>query len=85
MNLAVLVDSHNNERQQIENLSSEGAIDENRVLTYAHFTESKEADVEDMLTLNFYLELVERTYGISIKKADLPKRSRRYFPFRELL
>ena len=76
LNLAVLVDNHNNERQQIENLSSEGAIDEDRVLTYADFTESKEADVEDMLTLNFYQELVEGTYDISIKKADLPKRSR---------
>ena len=29
-----------------------------------------------MLTRDFYLELVERTYDISINKADLPKRSR---------
>ena len=76
LNLAVLVDRHNNERQQIENLSNEGTIDKDRVLTYTDFTENKESDVEDMLTLDFYLELVERTYDISIKKADLPKRSR---------
>ena len=76
LNLAVLVDSHSNERQQIENLSNKGTIDKNRVLTYADFTEDKESDIEDMLTLDFYLKLVERTYDISIKKADLPKRSR---------
>ena len=76
LNLAVLVDRHNNERQQIENLSNEGTIDKDRILTYADFTENQESDVEDMLALDFYLELVERTYGISIKKANLPKRSR---------
>ncbi len=76
LDIAVLIDRHNNERQQIENLSNGGVIDKDRVLTYADFTENNEADVEDMLTLDFYLELVERTYDISIKKAKLPKRSR---------
>ena len=76
LNLAVLVDSHNNGRQQIENLSNEGTIDKERVLTYADFTENKESDVEDMFTPDFYLKLVEGTYGISIKKENVPKRSR---------
>ncbi len=76
LNLAVLVDSHNNGRQQIKNLSNEGTIDKERVLTYADFTENKESDVEDMFTPDFYLELVEGTYGISIKKENVPKRSR---------
>ena len=75
LNLAVLVDSRNNEKQQVENLSNESAIDEDRVLTYADFTGSREADIEDMLTSNFYLELVNETYGISIERANLPKRS----------
>ena len=76
LNLAVLVDKHNQEKQQIENLSNGDTIDKDRVLTYADFTEDKESDIEDMLTLDFYLELVETTYDISIKKAGLPKRSR---------
>lgn len=76
LNLVVLVDRHSNGKQKIENLSNGGTIDKDRVLTYADFTESTEADVEDMLTLDFYLELVNSTYGISIKKANLPKRSR---------
>ena len=75
LNLAVLVDSRNNEKQQVENLSNESAIDEDRVLTYADFTGSMEADIEDMLTSNFYLELVNETYGSSIERANLPKRS----------
>ena len=76
LNVAVLVDSHNNGRQKIENLSNEGTIDKERVLTYADFTENKESDVEDMFTPDFYLELVEGTYEISIKKEKVPKRSR---------
>ena len=77
LNLAVLVDRHSNEKQKIENLSNEGTIDKDRVLTYADFTGNKESDVEDMLTIDFYLELVNGTYSIpSIKKGDLPKRSR---------
>ena len=76
LNLAVLVDSHNHEKQQIENLSNEGTIDKDRVLTYADFTGNKESDVEDMLTLDFYLKLVNEIFHISIEEADLPKRSR---------
>ena len=77
LNLAVLVDCHNNEKQKIENFSKEGNVDEDRVFTYADFTGTKEADVEDMLTPDFYLELVNGTYSIpSIKKGDLPKHSR---------
>ena len=76
LNLAVLVDCHKNEKQKIENLSNEGPIDKDRVLTYADFTKKNESDVEDMLTPGFYLELVNRTYDISIEYADLPKRSR---------
>ena len=76
LNLAVLVDSHSNERQPIENLSNGDIIDKDRVLTYADFTGNKESDVEDMLTPDFYLKLVERTYNISIKKENVPKRSR---------
>ena len=76
LNLAVLVDCHNNEKQKIENFSKQSNVDEDRVFTYADFTGTKEADVEDMFPPDFYLELVEKTYGISIDKAKFPKRSR---------
>ena len=76
LNLVVLVDRHRNEKQKIKNLYSKGTINKDRILTYADFTEKKESDVEDMLTPEFYLELVNETYGISIEKAKLPRRSR---------
>ena len=76
LNVAVLIDRHSNEKQKIENLSNEGTIDKDRVLTYADFTGNKESDVEDMFTLDFYLKLVNGIFDISIKEADLPKRSR---------
>ena len=76
LDIAVLVDRHHNERQQIENLSNGGAIDKDRVLTYADFTKKNESDVEDMLTLDFYLKLVNGMYGISIGRANLPRHPR---------
>ena len=76
LNLAVLVDSHNNERQQIENLSNGGNIDKDKVLTYADFTGNKESDVEDMLTPDFYLKLVNGAFDLSIKETDLPMHPR---------
>ena len=72
LDLAVLVDAHKNGMQKIENLYEDGIIDEDRVMTYADFIPSKnEADVEDMFTSDFYLDLMNSVHGISIKIGDL--------------
>ena len=72
LDFAVLVDSHKDGWQRIENTCDEGFISKDRILTYADFTSPKEADVEDMFTPSFYLNLVNKVYGISIKTEDLP-------------
>ena len=72
LDLAVLVDAHKNGMQKIENLYEDGIIDEDSVMTYADFIPSKnEADVEDMFTSDFYLDLMNGVHGGSIKIGDL--------------
>lgn len=58
LKIATLVDYQNKDRQTIENLYKRRILEKKNVNTYADFTESKEADVEDMFGINFYLELV---------------------------
>ena len=91
LDFAVLVDSHKEGRQRIENVCDEGFISKDRILTYADFTSPKEADVEDMFTPSFYLNLVNKVYGIPIKTEDLPtkhpriiKRLEKYFEIHPL-
>ena len=91
LNFAVLVDSHKKGWQRVENTCDEGFIDKERILTYADFTSHKEADVEDMFTQNFYLNLVSQAYSRSIKVEHLPikhpriiKRLEKYFEIHPL-
>ena len=48
LNVAVLVDSHEYDRQQIENLYRKKLLKKQKVLTFADFTQGDEADVEDL-------------------------------------
>jgi hypothetical protein len=73
MKIAVLVDFQKKDQQTIESLYKSKLLKKNRVLTYADFVTAKEADVEDMFNVGFYLKLVNAEYGASIKVDDLPK------------
>src|SRR5690606_14694931 len=44
-------------------------LEKKKVLTYADFTQTGEADIEDMFSQDFYLRLVNEEY-----KAQLPKK-----------
>ena len=71
LNVAVLVDSQERDRQQIENLYKRKLLKRQQVLTYADFTQGDEADVEDLFNVEFYLRLVNGEFGCSIQPADL--------------
>lgn len=45
-----------------------------RVLTFADFTGTSEADIEDMFDLDFYLRLVSDEYGVNVSAGDLQSR-----------
>ncbi len=74
MNLAVLVDFHKKDQQEIENLWKNKLMKKNKVYTYENFVPGDEADVEDMFDIGFYLDLVNGEYGSSISESDLKVR-----------
>ncbi|MCQ3812650.1 MAG: AAA family ATPase [Acidimicrobiia bacterium] len=69
--LATLVDYHRKDQQAIENLFKRKLMQKSNVLTFADFVDGDEADVEDMFDPGFYLKLVKKEFGTSIKVADL--------------
>lgn len=71
LKVAVLVDFHKSDRQQIEHLYKSKLLKKQKSLTYADFAEGEEADVEDMFSTDFYLRLVNHEFGCEIQSSDL--------------
>ena len=71
LNLALLIDNRKSDQQKIDNLYREKLLAKNKIVTYANFVSSLEADVEDMFEPDFYLSLVNGAYGVSIEEANL--------------
>ncbi len=69
--LATLIDIDQSNEQEIEQLYRRKLLAKKRVLTYADFTSTKYADVEDMFDVPFYLDIVNREYGTKIEESDL--------------
>ena len=63
INLATLLDIQNSDKQLIEDLYKKNLLTKKQVSTYADFTGTAEADVEDMFDRSFYLDLVNGEYG----------------------
>lgn len=66
LNIVTLIDFQKSDKQEIENLYKSKLLQKANVLTYADFTGTTEADIEDMFARSFYLELINGEY-----KADL--------------
>jgi hypothetical protein len=74
MNVATLLDIQTTERPQIEDLYKKKLLSKKQVSTYADFTGTADADVEDMFERDFYVELVNAEYGKQLKgKIDVSK------------
>ena len=80
LNVATLIDLQKRDEQKIENLYKQKLLQKRQVLTFAIFTKTSEADVEDMFDVPFYLELVNGEYKAEITKpvseSDLPSHPR---------
>ena len=72
LNVAVLIDYQKKDQQTIENLYKRRLLKKKNVLTFADYTGNKEADIEDMFGPEFYLRLVNESFGTSITLNDLP-------------
>ena len=70
MNLAVLMDLQNKDRQKMENLYKRKLLEKRQIITYADYAGSDEADIEDMFEDEFYVKLVNRAYETSILLSD---------------
>ncbi|MCX6027093.1 MAG: hypothetical protein NTY23_12705, partial [Chloroflexi bacterium] len=69
LNVATLIDIAKSNKQLIENLFKKKLLKKNQVLTFADFTGTKYADIEDMFEVSFYLTLVNGEYGAHLLKA----------------
>lgn len=63
MNVATLLDIQNSDKQLIEDLYKKKLLTKKQVSTYADFTGTSEADVEDMFDRSFYLDLVNGEFA----------------------
>ena len=77
LNVAVLIDYQKKDQQSIENLYKRKLLSKRKVLTYADYVGSNEADVEDMFDPDFYLKLVNGAFGSSVDLRDLASRNPR--------
>lgn len=71
LNVATLIDLQKNHQQMVENLYKKKLLEKTHVLTFADFTGTNEADIEDMFGDDFYLSLVNAEYGSQLKIGDL--------------
>ena len=80
LKIAVLIDYQKGDKQKVENLFKKKLLDKQNVLTFAAFTATAEADIEDMFEIDFYLDLVNKEFKghvpKAIKASDLPAGSR---------
>jgi hypothetical protein len=63
-----LIDIQAKDRQSIEGIYKRKLLEKKHVLTYADFTGTKEADVEDMFDRDFYLEIVNAEYDKQLQR-----------------
>jgi hypothetical protein len=79
LNVATLLDLQKKDQQKIDNLKDRVRT-RGHVLTFADFTGTKEADVEDMFEPQFYVDLFNAAYAAKLTKpldlALLPKHPR---------
>jgi hypothetical protein len=68
LRVATLLDIQARDQQLIEGLFKQKLLQKKNVLTYADFTETIEADVEDMFDRDFYLGLVNAEYAAQLQR-----------------
>ena len=80
LNIAALLDIQSADSQKIENLYKKKLLKKKQVLTFADFTGTTEADIEDMFTPDFFLELVNGAYKAHLSKGVKPSDLKSHHP-----
>jgi len=68
LKVATLIDIQKKDREIIENLYKKKLLKKSHVLTFADFTHTDEADIEDMFDSDFYLKLVNGEFSLDLQK-----------------
>jgi predicted ATP-dependent endonuclease of OLD family len=68
LTIATLIDFQKKDQQSIENLYKKKLLQKKHVLTFAEFTGTTEADIEDMFDVGFYLKLVNGEFANELNK-----------------
>ena len=81
LNIAVLRDSEEKDRQKIDDLTKKGFFKEKNMILLSEYNDKKDADIEDLFPEDLYLQVINDCYKEKLKKdikiSDLSKESPR--------
>jgi hypothetical protein len=68
LRIATLIDIQKKDQQSIENLYKRKLLKKNHILTFAEFTGTGEADIEDMFDVDFLLKIINEEFNSDLQK-----------------
>ena len=71
LNVSVLIDHTSGGNQKINSMIERGLLNSSNLVSISEFTQTKEADIEDMFEVDYYLELLKKSGGPSVEISDL--------------
>jgi energy-coupling factor transporter ATP-binding protein EcfA2 len=72
LNLTVVIDSRREGVQRLANLAADGYLKNKRIIAIGEIVNQKQADIEDLFTVEDYLTLYNAAFGKAWKVADIP-------------
>lgn len=76
LDVTIVVDSNNKGMQRLHALADRGLLAANRLIALGEITNTREADIEDVFTVEDYLALYNAAFNTSITGGDLPPGNR---------
>ena len=72
LNIAVFTDYHSGEKSEVERLRAGDLLKKGHVLSAEMYTGAREGDIEDLIGMGLYRNLINKTYGLSGKNMLSP-------------
>jgi predicted ATP-dependent endonuclease of OLD family len=71
VDVTVLIDEDVSNNQRLQDMIQRGLLDSSRLLSVGQVTQMRDANVEDLFTIEEYLELYNTTFSKSLEESDL--------------
>lgn len=65
--IAIVTDFHKGDKRKIESIRESSILKSSNIYTVNQYVDMEEADIEDMLGRDFYLELINKAYNLKDK------------------